>query len=326
VTAAGTSPAAAAIGVYAKSIILGGDFKPTTVVNTPVGWSIDYPKLGLGLLEPNDGAWAIPAARSMDDDVQERLVAEAAANGIPSRKWLNEALTPVRERIAKAKQNLDTDPNLDERQRSIEWFSLYREMDDPRDDLEEYAQSVQEWYKTVIRNLIRRHRHETFLARRLRLVLELSNNGRSPAEDIEVFLFFASELSVNDSIPSEYQFTTTVPVPPPNFVPERSDSAADVRPFSGHWYTLPPTKSAYLADAIPIFEIRSEDQIRGTKGYRAFGFSLQHGQSQKLSPIHVSFQYNPAANIIIGYKLHASNQPEDIVGEIEIQVSETQGS
>jgi len=238
VTAAGASPAAAAIGVQAGAIILGGDFKPTTVVNTPVDRSIDYPKLGLALVEPKDGRWAMPAARSVNDDVEERLVAEAEANGIPSRKWLNETLAPVRERIAKAKQDLDADPNLDERERSIQWFSLYREVADARDDFEQYAQSVQGWYKNVAMNLIRKHRHQTFLARSLTVILELSNNGRSPSENTEVYLFFPHELSINAFIPAEYHLSTTVPIPPPNFVPERSDSAAAVRPFNGHWYTL----------------------------------------------------------------------------------------
>ena len=74
----------------------------------------DYPKLELVLIEPKEGKATIPAARSWRDDVEERLVAVAAAKGIPSREWLATALAPIHDRIAKAKQDLDADTKIAE--------------------------------------------------------------------------------------------------------------------------------------------------------------------------------------------------------------------
>jgi hypothetical protein len=324
VTAADALPAAAAIGVQAHSITVDGHFNPTTVIHAPVniaGPSTDYPKLGLLLIEPKDGICTISPARSAREDIQGPLAAAAAAKQMPSREWLADALAPIRDRVTKAKETLDADKSLTERDRAIEWFSLYREVSDARNELEEYALAVEDWYKHTALNMVTWHRNDTFSARRVRIVLEIFNTGRSPAESVEVNLFFKPDLPINASVPSRWNISTTVPVPPADFVHKVSNTEL-ITSTETRWYSDREKWDEYLLNAIQIFEDRNKNKDQERQMYHTSLPSLQHGQSRKLQPIHISFEYNPAVNFNIGYKLHATNQPEDATGEVEIHVKE----
>jgi hypothetical protein len=267
----------------------------------------DYPKLELVLIEPKEARWTIPAARSdIDDDVEERLVAEAAAKGIPSREWLADALAPIHDRIAKAKLDLDADTDIDEH---------------ARDEFERYALAIQEWYDHVVRNLIRKHKHDTFIARSVPIILEIRNNGRLPAEQVKISFSLEPRLSV-DEIPSKGYFSTAVPVPPSNFLPQEFCDAA-IRPPSRSWYSEQQTPNKYVPYGISVIP-DGRDEDTGRKIFRSWFPELQHEQSKKLRAICVSFGYDAAFDLNIRYKLHATNQPEDTIGAIDIQITEEQ--
>jgi plasmid stabilization system protein ParE len=246
----------------------------------------NVPALRIKLHEPASLSWAIPAARDIDKDWKEGLFAEIALYGMPDPEWFSKVV-PLEQ---------------------AECFEAYRK-------------EVHSWYTLTTVALKTRHEYETHIARSMFFIFEVSNEGRAPAENVAVRLELPVGLSV-DKNPGEGWLFPSVPVPPASLgLQVRGGSRSyhsQHSPLYPGWGPPQPSLQSWTNEE--FWQTERDDKEKQV--FQATLADLEHGTSQRMRPLRLSFEYEPVHDLVIRYKLHASNQPEDTIDTIGIEVRE----
>jgi pimeloyl-ACP methyl ester carboxylesterase len=275
------------------------------------------PKLTLKLLEPEGSRITIPAIRNKKVDVKARLEAIAARVGAPGMDWACKTSQPLRDRhfdrvtaenralLGRPSKPLSTAANT---------------------PLEEYAEAIWAWYKVSADTYLYDHDYLTIALRMFVVAFAVQNEGNAPADGVKVYLTFPQNLKIG-GIPYP-DFRTNEPLTYPDSVPHSLKAEIDKvlreqEVSDDSWYEQPPIPN--FVDRLtksPGLKLFSDNSC-APQQLRTLEIGLKEGQSQAICPITLDFDGQKAFNIVVPFRLHASNQPNDSVGEIEITVTES---
>jgi hypothetical protein len=190
------------------------------------------------------------------------------------------------------------------------WF-IVQSFDPPGTELEYYALSLEDWYRGVLMETVRRRDKEADLVRSVKVALELINTGTAPAERIDVELRLTPSHLVTTFRPDPTEVYSSEPAPSPP-----SELGLAIPNIT--WYDLPkPAPWSYVED---IHLSEEKDPTTGHKFLRRKNLQLQHGKSIRLRPFYVIFGEHAVEDIKIAYKIFAANQPAATFREHVIKV------
>jgi hypothetical protein len=206
-----------------------------------------------------------------------------------------------------------------------QWYWTIDKVEETKGVGEEYAQKLKGWFERVFLILFMNHESQTEWHRAIPLQMLVSNVGTAPAINVTADIYLPK--MKHTAFPNGVD----LPAPPP--VPE------DLRSILGLGTGEIPVATQLDAPAwyqaqenqkIPIelkqrelfFRSENETQDRATTSIK----TIEHGQSVLFRAIYPSLQYERPKDICLNYKLHASNQPTDISGEIVISIDERKSS
>jgi hypothetical protein len=242
------------------------------------------PLLKLRLDDRTPRALNIPRARNRDNDVREKLLQKAKRQGVAFDR---------------------------EEMRHLEG-----------EERDVYADKVKTWMAISHLALTRQHEFQTDKHRAVLLLFNIVNIGRAPADKVKITLTFPGTVLIR-----HHESPPTTPIP---VAPERPLSLGRALPGptggdidSNEWYPDSTAPSLSLEEHISGFELFRQDRSRtDVQVYRGTINHLEHQAEKANKPLWISFGYDSPTDVTIGYQLHASNQPEDVEGQITISVGE----
>jgi hypothetical protein len=260
----------------------------------------DYPNLQIKLVEPENGIVVLPVARDKENDVRRRLEIEISRGGVPTTKWVGEALAPLTARVRLSRER--TDQSVD--------------ASDPQSDRESYAIELHKWHKATARSLLYLHAHETAISRAFAVTLELVNQGTIPANEVKVYIAFPHGVSIGQDM-SDCLEPSDPPKPPASLKDELEGVCKPQCVDDTPWYGRLAKRPHRILEG-PEFLL--DRTLTDRQAFSTSKRRLEHGQSEKLQSLVLTFNYFPSFDLTISYRLHASNQPVDTIGEIRISI------
>jgi pimeloyl-ACP methyl ester carboxylesterase len=284
------------------------------------------PRLALQLIEPESGCVIMPAARDRPIDVRNRAEFMAARFGAPGMEWAHSASRPLRNRYRdRAYRELLASSGLRASANGSAESANSEEVDS---ELEKYASMLWEWYEWTISNLGYDHEFLTVALRMFLVTLAVRNEGNCPADGVKVYLSFPKGISVGNIPFPDFRTKNryTDPPTPPGSLKAEIDRIGREQKINGDsWYYEAPVPD-FLGSMTQAKGLKLRGDSNGVDSwkFRTPEIGLANGQSQTIRPITLSFDEKKASDITVPFRLHASNQPTDTIGEIQIRVAESQ--
>lgn len=274
------------------------------------------PKVDLVLVEPKE--IVVPPFVPLSEELLHNIaLREAAERNLPTLSWVGEQL-----------KKIDEEEENDSQERPlIEDFLRWQRIS------QQYCYKLYEWYRNTMMSVNTTYESWQLSKRMFYLYFEIHNSGKLPAERIDVEIEFPSGIKVNERGRLVY------PVfPPPNIsevaaISENREIPLEVCPeiefpewslHLGRRYEdeLKTTNYKSIAGSEYISIKQSEDSGHYIGVCRLL--NLEHGKARKINPVKILFDKDTEATpLLLKYKTHASNQPVDVRGEIEIQVHDS---
>jgi hypothetical protein len=187
-----------------------------------------------------------------------------------------------------------------------------------KDQVDRYNKEVDEYIKQMPEYLKGEWEHREFSSRTLTLHLVLVNEGNSPADDIDIFMYFPDGLILRSEFPKG---------PKPPAKPEPPKTTAEMIASFRNMNYSPDLFGGILVpprfNRIPMPDVPKGPFIKKTNSYEVKYHvpKLKHGLQTELDPVYVIFPSMDAAHSFnINYSILAANVPEEVTGQIHIIV------
>lgn len=251
--------------------------------------------------------------------VEARLRAEAARRGLPNRDWTREALADRTKRIFEVEERRSSEHATDE---EIDWHKLMQAAKAPASEREEYAINVERWYSETDQYLGLHYGDEISFLRGFYLDFELLNSGNSVADSVRVDVFLPpigiavvgygwphAELSFprTPACPNSIKDQIRQFCEPCQIESTESYQVSQKRPLKG-----------FMAGPEWVRDRTKKDR----QAFSAIAEIVKSGESKRLRSFSLTFGDAESFDLPITYRVHASNQSEDCVGELKIVVCE----
>lgn len=270
-------------------------------------------KLNLSIVSPPNGECIVPRARDRQADLAEALPEAIAASGLPSREWLVDKLKSYKERAVNAIAANET-----------KGYMMHHGVD--VDECEQFALSVEEWIRQTGMNIIMRHGNETYAARTVCIELEVANDGDLPAKGVELELSISSRHPATTTSKTYFSATygpASVPKPPESLASEvgAPDEQTLKKIAYRKWYESVTSASAGPAtNRVSLYEDRRHSPWQ----FQSSRFDVRQGRSVRLTPLYTCFEYDPAEDIKITYRISAENLAGTVDGVVTIHVANSE--
>ncbi|MBI3159210.1 MAG: hypothetical protein HYZ26_06395 [Chloroflexi bacterium] len=186
----------------------------------------------------------------------------------------------------------------------------------PQEEIERYNSEIEKFIPAYTKFILRELEFENLKRRTIRLDIALSNDGTSPAEDIDIYLHFPDgfQLVEEEELPD--------PPKPPKPPVEPMTGMQRVANSLNYSQLIPPSIFINPPDTL----LRSPQNVSSPNIRRVNSYEvhvhvqkIKHNLQVPLDPLFVIFErFESASSFNIDYRILAANIPHEVTGKLHI--------